>query len=776
MRSLFWSSRVAARRLWRDRSVSLALIVMLGVGMSAASTLFTVLDALFLKPLPVHQPSQLAIVGPAAPVGHQAQLGTVSPRRLGELRDVPGVAAVTAYVDSSIFEPRYELAEQLRGVGVLPSFFATLGVPMRVGRGFSEADASASEPYRIVVAEDLFQRVWGGDRGVLGRLVTLGGKRVMVVGVAPRGFALPRGATVWSAIMAVPPARPHFEDFRYLVAVARMDAVGFPVRIPMRDQVFTARGIAGMLRPSSSGTILGLFLSTVSLLVLMWLQMGAVQIGRLRRRMTELGTQRSLGATWSRLTRDWLLEGFGLALVAGAVSVAVGSATTAWLLQVLPAEVTQGQPVAFDARAAALTGLLGIVGSCAFSLGPLLALSGTGTAELLRGRAGGSRRRGSGGTALLAIQLAVATTLLYGLALALHSLAKADAADLGFRRDGVIAVTLPSLVTVDGPGQVGERWQAIDALRERLSAQPLVQHVSAGTLPLARSRMPAALSGARPTTPDNLGELAYERWVLPEYFSTVGMSLLAGRDFTMDDVRQRRQRVILSAAAASMLGPGARLGSDVYLRGLRHQVIGVVSDVRADGPSAEVTRFVYTPPALPYMDLLVHVRNVAAALPLITAAVQEETRDSGPVSVTAVDALVARELSPYRARSTLFSIIGATALSVSALAIYAATASAVSRRTRDLAIRLALGASPSQLMWRLVTSVAVTVAAGLVAGVAVGSLLGDAAAALHPGVRALDPVSIIAVSLILLLVASLSLIGPARRLSRIDPLLILRQE
>jgi putative ABC transport system permease protein len=767
MLSLFWSSRVATRRLWRDRSISLALIVMLTVGMSAASSLFTVLDALFLKPLPVDQPSQLAVVGPAAPFGRPDEPGSVSPRQVGDLRGVPGIKTVTAYVESPIFEARYQQAEQLRSVGVLPSFFETLGVPMRFGRGFSEADASASEPYRVIVAEELFERVWGGDRGVLGRLVTLGGKRVTIVGVAPREFALPRGTNVWGAIMAVP--RPDFQDFRYLAAVARLDAVGEAVRIPVGDQVFNARGIVGMLRPASSGTILGLFLSTVSLLVLMWLQMGAVQIGRLRRRLTELGTQRSLGATWSRLMRDWLLEGFGLALVAGLASVAVGSATTAWLLQVLPAEVTHGQPIAFDARAAALTGLFGIVGSVAFSLGPLVALRGTGTADLLRGKLR-KHRPGLGGAALLAIQLALATTLLYGLALALHSLAKANATDLGFRRDGVIAATLPQIASVD------KRWHEIVVLRERLNAQPLVRNVSAGTLPLARSRMPVALLGSRPTTPNNLGELSYTQWVLPEYFSTVGMSLLAGRDFTMDDVTQRQQRVILSAAAAMMLGPDARIGGDVYLSGLKYQVIGVVSDVHADGPSAEVTRFVYTPPELPYLDVLVHVRNVAAALPLIRMAVQDVTRDSGPVSLTTVETLVARELSPYRARSTLLAIIGATALSVCALAIYASTASAVSCRTRDLAIRLALGASPSELVWRLVTSVAATAVVGIFAGLAVGSLLGDAAAALHPRVDALDPVSIIAVSLILLLVAGLALIGPARRLSRIDPLLILRQD
>jgi putative ABC transport system permease protein len=796
MRGFHTDLRQAARGLARTPWVTAMIIVTLAVGIGAPTAVFSVVNAILLRPLPYPDADRLVMVWRVDERGHIAD-ETSGAAFLAWREQARSLADMAAYRRANVDLRTGDGPQRLRAAIVTPSFFQVMGSPALLGRASSIENGAR----QVVLGERLWRRQFSGDRDILGRVIVVNGESVAVSGVMPASFEFPGGADMWlGAAGRVPEhgARPFQDqatrwDSNYIQVVGRvragvalgsaqaeMNAIG--ARLAADNPGYTPSLVPlGDALASTSRAPLLIVLGAVSLILLIaCVNVSHLLLARAMQRHHEIAVRMALGANRARVARLFFAESVVLAAVGGLV----GTLVALWAAPPLVALGPRGfraESISADPRVLGFAALLAFVAALTSSLIP--ALSGQPPAEALK-QAGRATSMGSGGrftrSVLVGLEVGLAVVLLATAGLLGRSYLRLQSVDTGFRPAGVLTadVVLPPVRYRTPAEETRFVERLLSAVRGRVGVK-LAGVVT--QLPMSASSSsrdvdidPGADSGSieadlRGTTPDYLGAL--------------GIPLLAGRAVTARDTAASEPVAVVNELFARRAWPGENpLGKRivVQLDQRRSLVVGVVGNILHSGLDSAPRPEVYMPYAAePRPSVTVVVRGAVAPellAPALRDAVASIDPDLALARVETMEQRIATSLQPTRFRTLLFVVAAALALVLALTGIYGVIAYAVTHRRRELGIRLALGARPGRLVAAVMAQSLRPVAAGLVAGVAASLLLARLLVGLLFGVAPTDPATYAAIAVVAAATAGLASFAAARKATMADPMSAIRAD
>ena len=804
--------RFAARSLSKSPAITVTVVATLGLAIGANVAVFSVVDAVLLRPLPYPQPDELGLVVTRYEQG--AGVPAYSGASWEVLRD--GVTRADLSVFSSwsngtnlVAGDLVRYVEQQRvGAG----FFAVLGVRPILGRGFTvEEDVPDGAPV-VVLGFDLWQRAFGGETSVLGEPILLGGKPHVVVGVMPEGFRTNVAAQLWTPLRASTEGEGQGQNYTVLARPkdgeslesvgAELLAMGGVMAEVMRnwEQAGASLGVtrlqAGLTQGSRRGILLA-WLTVGLVLMVACLNVAGLLLARAIGRTHEIAARLALGGTRWAILRQLLTESLVLALMGGLLGLALGGLGVNLLRESASRALSIWQPVGLDGRVILSTTALTVLTAVLSGLLPALRASALG--RRLSGIVG-SARSVSGGSwswqrrALVGAQVALVMVLLVGAGLLLRSLLHLHGLEAGFDPERVVAGS----VSLDD-GRYATRESVEGLFTEtlaRLRTAPGVQSAAVGlSLPFQRPlNLMFGHVGARAAA-DGESHLTNLTYVTPGYFETLRIPLLQGRLPQETDGTDAPAVIVVNRAfARAHFESGDALGSKIAISGQEREIVGVVQDVQQT-PSWSVSAPLGTPPAV-FMPLaqasdgffqLVHtwfrpswVVRIDGPRAAVASELERAVQAVDPMLPLArfrsVQELQGEALSRERFMATILAATAILALVLSAVGIAALIASAVLERRRELGVRLALGATvPRAVLSSAWSGVALT---GI--GVAVGCFLAWGGSrllehSLH-GVTATDAKTFVVAGAVQLLVAAIASLVPSLRVASVDPVETLRAD
>ena len=796
--------RYGLRGLRRNPLFTSVAVLTLALGIGANTAIFSLADAVLLRALPVTNPRDLVVLRQRGPGGDIFPFTSAAASDLAPGRDaLSGLAAFRPLLGTHVgVNGEVELATAQLVSG---NYHAVLGVRAVLGRTLSEQDR---EPV-AVIGHGYWQRRFAGDSNVVGRLLEMQGRSFTIVGVTPPEFfgTQPgRHVDVTAPLAAQTMKMPPNGRWLYLVGrlapgVSREQArsalrvrwaqlaaaQSLPSRPPVTLEVDDGAQGLNELRRQFSLPLQILMAAVGVVLLVACANLAGLLIVRSSARQQEIAVRLSLGAARGRIVRQLLAESALLAAAGGAAGVALAYRVTDLLL----AMMSRGRgPIVLDvapnARTLVFAAAVTIVTAALFGLLPALGASRTDVQPRLKlSAAGADRTRNNWGRAMVAAQVALLVLLLTSAGLFTRTLQKLRSVDAGFRQDHVLVVSVST-----GPAYRGASQRALyEELYVRFGALPDVQSVSMSMdTPVGGELSMAAgiVVPGRPADPDDAPPV-YHNFVGPRFFETMGIPVLAGRDFQLGDDERAPRCVIVSESVARRYFPGDDpLGRQILVRGAPASIVGVVKDVRYTSLRADAPLMIYRPyrqeASAPVDAFLIRTSSATAAAlrPFVHAEVRAAAPTLPPPSVVSLEDRVAAVLVEERMLAALSSAIGALAAILAAIGIYSTVASAVARRQREIGIRMALGALPGQVARMVVGEAFGIVAVGLAIGIPAAIATALAARAVLAGVlfelSPTDPVTLSGSAVAILLIASLAAYVPARRASRIDPVAAVKYE
>jgi putative ABC transport system permease protein len=792
----------AVRRLWRDRAITMIALAVLALGIGANTALFSVVDAVLLKPLPYPAADRLAVFRIADPAFRDRYPSfPVNAAHVDTWRQRCGSCeALTAIRSTSTTLSGQGESEELDAARVTAGFFEILGIVPAAGRPFSRDEDVAAGARVAMIGYRLWQRKFGGDPSIVGRTVSLDGESVTIVGVLPAAAPIP-GPQQLGDLVRLPrtvdvfrPAgfsadelrSPGDLDFGVIARLrhgASLDAVRAELDA-LEPAVSKQTGDDGRKRAlvlplqalvvrQARGPLLVLLSATAALLLIVCVNLANLLLARHAGRRRDAAIRTALGARRGTLIGESLIESLLLALAGGAIGVVVAMVLTRVIAAAAPPALPLLTKLAFDARvltfslvttiaAGLVVGILPAVRHAAVDPGDTLK---AGSYTATEGPRGGRTRR-----VLVGAQAAVGVSLLVATGLLVVSFFRLLRVDKGFETNGVLTIdiALPSANYAD----VTRQLRFIDAAVARVKAVPGVSTVAVtNRVPLRGEAVVNGLSYPNDTRPASARPLANYRYVSPDYFAAIGTPLLRGRTFR--DTDRGRQVVILSARAAETLWPGEDpIGRFVqtggYL-GAVSEVIGVAADSRAVDLTRNDVLFTYLPYWLRarWMTAASLVVRTAVAPESLAASVRRTVLEVDPAiaipRVETMDELLGATVADRRFELSLMTAFGCAAAVLAALGVYGVVTYSVARRRREMAIRIALGATAGDIRRLVFEEGLKPVATGVVAGLAASVAIGRAMANLLFDVKPADPMVMAAAAAVVLLATVVACVAPARR-------------
>jgi putative ABC transport system permease protein len=794
----------ALRRLRQGPGFTFVAALTLALGIGANAAIFSVVNAVLLRPLPFPEPERLVLVAQTwegRPVVH-------SPQNFldvqAQARSFSGLFAVDG---NGMTLSGRGAPVRLEGAGVSASFFDVLRSRPRLGRGFVAGENDPGNTKVVVLGDRLWRERFGAEPGVVGRRIQLNREPYVVVGVAPRGFSYPEGTEVWTPLEYDSVFRTSSRGAWYLTVVGRL-ADGVSVE-GARDEVATIaarlaraypaddEGVGGTVIPLQEATVgnarrsLLVLLGAVGLVLLVaCVNVANLLLARIAARESELAVRSALGAGRGRLVRQLLTEAVLLASLGGALGLVLSGPLVDGLLALQPNGVPRLAEVGVDRAVAGFCVLLSLLTSVLFGVAPALQVLGRTSAQSLRqgsrGILGGRHGRLRGG--LVVGQMALAMLLLAGSGLLLRSFVRLRGTDPGFRPEGALSfrVSLPESAYAKDEQLVSFH----DELQRRLSTLPGVRAVGAVVgLPLGGNRLDISFTvEGRPEVPPAQQPTMEVRIATASYFQAMGIPLRRGRGFAETDTGTSPQVVVLSEAAVRRFFPGEDpLGRRIRLglgrgRGRRAggEVVGVVGDVKEHGLAAAQPAEIYLPYAqfpMQGMDVVLRTGVPPRSLAPVVERVVHGMDPQLPVArLLTLDQVVARSVSEPRFYTVLIGAFAGTALFLAALGLFGVVSYAVGQRTRELAVRLALGARRAELLRMVLREALALSALGVALGLVGALALSRTIRAMLYSVSPTDPLTLGAVALLLLATALVAGYLPARRATFVSPAIALRSE
>lgn len=818
--------RQALRSFRRAPGFAAAGILTLALGIGATTAVFSVVHAVLLLPLPYPDPDRLVRFWETNPA-QSVERSPVSPGTFSDIRSRSrALESVALFFDRDFLLTFGERPTVVRGASVSPSLFEILGTGPVLGPGFApEAGVSGGQDGEIVISHSVWQRHFGGAMDVIGRTIRdQDFSPLTVVGVTPAGFDFPNGVDVWFAMHTPASVSAARRQHRYYEAVARLDEVstveearrevaaiaaqlevehpasnaGWGVRLERLDE-----SVVG----GSRATLLVLLGLVGCLLLIASGNVANLTIARAIARRHEVAVRVALGAGAPRLFRQWASEGILLALLGGGAGLAVAYGCTRALIALAPADIPRLENVSFGGPVLLFAILITCGTAIVTSLAPVTQSGRSGALEAL---AGGSRRTESGDPRvrewLVSIQVALTVVLLVSAALLLRSFVLLRGVDLGFDRHHVLTVEVrvPIGHFLEETGRPWfRRVEFYDELIADLETLPGVLSVAGVTdVPLAsevvdgsvwRTDAPGAHGRQSPSSADDQWKAAIPV-VTPGYFATMGIPVLRGRAFLPSDRFTSEQLsdpssprpagvAIINKAMAQRFFPDEDpLGKTIVLIedqsfAAHRTIIGVVGDVRTRTIAEPAAPAVYLPFAQhPGRGLSLIVRPRAPA-PQVANVVADRLREYPQVAMSEVRPLagvVGDAVSRPRFNLLLVGSFAILALLLAGTGIAGVVAYIVTRRTNEIAVRMALGASGTDVVRLLMRDGLRPVVFGLVAGGLIAVAVTRALRSLLFGLAPSDLMSFGVAGAALLLVAGVAAMLPARRAARLDPMTAIR--
>jgi macrolide transport system ATP-binding/permease protein len=820
--------RYACRWLLRSPGFALVAILSLGLGIGFNTAIFSVLDALLLRPLPVSAPERLVDLYTSGAEGD-----TYSTNSLPDIEDyrerISVLEGIAAYSPMFAGVSRGDRAWLVLGEVVTGNYFSLLGVPARLGRTIRPEDDVPGAARVVVLSGRYWRREFGGDHGVLGQSLRIRGQQYAVVGVLGDEFSgmVPMLAPeIWVPARYVEDVEPaginesvpsptgasrlDRRGQRWLFtkgrlkdgvtveqARAQIDVAAAQLReaYPQtnRDRRVTVRPSRDTrLHPEADGFLAWIVTGTMAAVVLVLLiacaNVAGMLLARASARHREIGIRLAVGAGRGRLIQQLLTE----SVVLGVAGAAVGLALAWWLMRFLatyevPLPVALSLDLRLDGRVLAFTSVIAVLTGVVAGLAPAMRATRRDFVTDLKGSVAPERvagRRWTSRDVLVTGQIAVTVVLLVMSGLLVRSLLAAQRANVGFRTEGLAIVSADTGMLRYTPAQSRQFW--VEA-QQRLQALPGVEHVAlASRLPFSLNfnRTNIAVPGHQ-QSPAAMGPSINSAIVSTHYFAALGVSVLHGRTFTDADTPDTPSVIVISDAMARRYWPGeSALGRVVFERtldsGRSFEIVGVTADHKlqtvGESPLPAIYFAATQRPSGYHVvmartsgdeaRLLASMRDVLVGLEPALLIMESQTM-RGQVAAT---------LFPARVAATLVTIFSALGLLLAAIGLYGVIAFSVARRTRDIGVRMAIGARPADVMSMVMRQgLALAVAGTLVGFLLAAGATRILAGALY-GIGAADPVAWGVAAAVLLAIAALANFLPARRAMRIDPSLALRVE
>src|SRR3954470_3029736 len=794
---MFSSGRGQSRRLGLD----LLIVISLGLGIGAMSTAGGIVHSVLVRALPFPFPERLALIGEAQESTPEMWRSSSYPDYLdwqAQSHVFSGVAA------SRLWGPALRLkagSVTLSGAEVSPGFSTLLGLKPSLGRTFTAADFRPGAEPVVVLSHQLWKQRFGGDAGLLGRTISLDGTASTIIGILPEGVALDEPVAASRADllkpMQLPPgslfARRGVRVMRVLARLAngitrekaaaemgqvekRLAAAYPETNKDLRVRVEPLREVAVA---GSRPLLLALLGASALLFLIACVNAASVRLVELSIQRRELALRAALGAGGARLLRQLFRE----SLPRVGIAFVLGLLLTFWawdtLVALLPASLANLTGLTLDSSVLVVAALTSVLALVLVDLLPFLGLTRFPLSALLAGssaQTGESRSSRRSRNALVAAELALALALLIGAGLLVRSLVRLSRVDLGFRPERVLALSLD----LNSPvyAQPGRAWSFFAALLRSLEARPGIRSASVVTsLPLKQGGNMSGGVGLRPDVP--LDWQIDLNGVGPGYFSTLGIPLLRGRDFTPQETADdRHQVVILSASAARRLWPGEEaVGRRVFLNLMSQvsaEVVGVVGDVRESSPDIPPHPEAYLPyPQLFFGSANLVVHTLRDPLPLareVRRQVYELDRSLPFGDVTPMEQIVEARIANPITDARILTCFAVMGLLLAAIGIYGVTSFTVAQKRREIGVRIALGAQFEDVIQAVLRQSTGWLGLGLLLGLAGGVLLSRLLASVLYGVSPLDPWTFAAMPLFLLAVALWAAYVPARRAAFLDPM------
>ncbi len=813
--------RYGVRMLLHTPRVTVAALLSLALGIGANTAMFTVIDAVMLQPLPYAEPDRLVMVWETAPDSNRrpvAPANFIDWRR--EAISFDGLAAwdevsvnLTGIgAGSSLGGGGFTRPERLNAISASGNFFDILGVRATLGRALTMADDAADAPLVAVLTHGLWERLFGAQQSALGRTLTLDGNPVTIVGILPPDFAFAQEIDLYlSGDRGVPRAHPFASDITqirdaHIISVTGRLKRGVDARQAQAEMTTLMRRLEAAYPATNTNlgvrvvplhedmvaetrpALLLLLGAVAFLLLIACVNVANLLLGRALARQREIAIRMSLGASRARLVQQLLTETAVLALAGGAAGLLLARWGVDALMALAPADLPRLAEVQPDLTTVAFAFTLAVGTAFVFGLVPALQASRTEASSTIKDdgtRTAGSRSHRRLHQALVVTELALAQVLLAGAGLLIASFMKVQSVELGFSTDRVVAVEimLPSERYRDPQRKAAFHRSVLG----RFSSIPGVRSAAMGlTVPLRGAVNRGFWITGRPAPPPGMSQQTDFQIVSPQYFRALGIPLVEGRTFTEHDHDRAPLVAVVSRAMADKYWPGESvIGKQVQVNGVKgapREIVGIVGDVRQRDPELAPEPLLYIPylqDTEPWNWAMFALRtdlDPAALTPAVREAVLAVDPQQPVARIRTMDEIAGSLGEKRRFNTLLLALFSGVALVLAAIGTYGVMAYSVTRRTREIGVRMALGARPIDVL-RMVLGqgaglVAIAMGVGLLGAVAGNHVL---ASQLFE-TRATDPVTLGSGAVTLGAFALLACYVPARRAMRVEPLVALRDE
>jgi predicted permease len=799
--NLIQDLRYGMRQLRRNPGFTAVAMITLALGIGANTAIFSVVYDVLLKPLPYPQPSRLIWVARTQPpFPPNWSLPFSGPNYLDLARLNHSFQYIAAMFHGDFSVTSHGEPERVTGEQVTADFFRVLGIQPMLGRGFLPGEDQAGHELEAVLSYGFWQRKFGGTRDIIGKTLTLNGQSYTIVGVMPRGFGYPSyGDEVWVPLV-VPKTNRGDNNYRAigrlkagvtlaharadLSTIARRLATEYPesndregvILIPLHER------LGQFMRP----TLLILFAAVGLLLLIACANVANLLLARGATRQREIAVRVALGVRRRRLIAQMLVESVLLALVGGAAALLVGYYSIDILHLLKPSDLPDLKHIGMSLPVLAFTLLLSVLTGIIFGLTPAFHVSGVRVNEALKSSdsgAGRSAEHGRTRRVLVVAQFALSLLLLVGAGLLIRSFARYVGVDPGFDPHHLLRFYVAAADSrYNSPRQIEQFYRAV---LDRIRALPGIESAAISyPLPPASGESDGGfyVEGHKPASPSGEPD-AYWHIIMPGYFHTMKTPILRGRSFTPDDSKTSPLVVIINQTLARHFFPhqnplGRRLYVEAY--GKLATIVGVAADQAYAGWDHLYGNEIYLPFAQlswPGMYFVVRTKMASmAVVPEIRKAVWSVNKDLPVVEMMTMGKALDQAYGPRRFNMALLVAFAALGLCLAASGIYGIVSYHVIQRTHEIGIRMALGAQKRDVLRLVVGQGMILTLIGVGIGIIGALSLTRFLSSLLYGVKPTDPLTFVVASLILAAVALLACYIPARRATKVDPMVALRYE
>ncbi|MEY2485355.1 MAG: hypothetical protein QOH39_1003 [Verrucomicrobiota bacterium] len=804
---LWQDLRYGLRMLQKNPGFTTVAIIALALGIGANSAIFSVVNTVLLRPLPYKNPEQLVMVWE-------------DNSKQGFPRDTPAAANYVDWRDqnhvfegmAAIIDISFNLSgagdpERIDGRRVSASLFPLLGVEPQLGRTFRAEEDQPGANHVVVMSYGLWQRRFGGDPGIIGKPINLNGESFTVIGVMPTTFQFPKRTDQLWVPVAFDAKEAGDRGNRYLEVIARLKpGVSLPQAQAEMNTIATRlqqqypetntsvgavvtplhEHVVGDIKPA----LLVLLGAVAFVLLIACANVANLLLARAAVRQKEIALRLALGASRSRLTRQFLTESVLLSVFGGGVGLLLSVVGLTVLKRFIPPNISQAQAISIDGKVLMFTVLVSLATGMIFGLAPATQAANFNLNDTLKesGRDSAAGSRGNRIRGLLVIsEVAVSFILLIGAGLLINSFLHLRNVDPGFRAERALTmkIVLPEVRYADKE----QRAVFYRELIRRVQTLPGVVSAAVATnLPLTESGNSVGISieGRADPAPDRV-PIVITRIISPRYFETMGIPLLKGRAFTEGDKAESPAVVIVSEGTARRFWPGEdALGKHIKIGATNSPnrwlaVVGLVKDVRQFELVVEPKPQMYLPftqanffePRALVVKTNLEPLSLAAT---VRKTVWEIDKDQPVSDIASMENIVSESVARQRFSMLLLGVFATLALVLAAVGIYGVMSCSVAQRTREIGIRMALGAQRSDVLKLTVGHGLRLVTIGVVIGLSVALVLTRVMSSLLFGVSATDPMTFISISVVLISVAVLASYVPALRATKVDPMFALRYQ